>query len=425
MGFWHEHIVLILSDLLRGEQVHRYLRLVRQAELWDKQTMQSFQEQRFRELIHYASKEVPYYREWFRTHVYTPETVLLEQLPIVNKSMMREEGIECFTAEGFPKRKRLCSRSSGSTGEPFMFFVSKEAYSVNMAAKLRTWYHSGYRLGDRYMKIAYMPRHGRMKRVQDALNNCEYVYFDSINGGNLEMISKRIEGRKPLFIRSYPMTMFLLAKYRLEHPSYTHHPLHVMTTGAVLNANERHVIEEAFGCDVIDSYNCEGNPNSAETPAHDGYHTCLYYGIVEVLDENDCPVKNGIGRVVSTDLWNLAYPFIRYDTQDLVEVRNGVIVRIIGRQSEAVTSASGTIYTIYSFMSFFEHDIEAVDAYQVVKRRDKSIRLRLVINNKYNITIEKYIVNYWHEKLGVPVDVEVVDEIPLMHNNKRLTIVDE
>ena len=60
-----------------------------------------------------------------------------------------------------------------------------------------------------------------------------------------------------------------------------------------------------------------------ETLAHYGYRITDYYGIIEVLDEHDQPVTDGIGRVVSTDLWNRALPFLRYDTLDLVEVRNG------------------------------------------------------------------------------------------------------
>ena len=426
MGSLHENIILPLSDLATGQHVYKYLRLLREAEQWSPQQMAEFQQQRLRQLIVYAAKEVPFYQDWIQTHDLNPTTITLDQLPIVNKSIMRQEGINQFTAEHFPSKNRIASRSSGSTGEPFSFYVSKEAYAVNTAAKLRTWYQAGYRLGNHYMKIANGARHGKFKELQDKINNCLYVPFYSMDDTVLASILKLIEKRHPLFIRSYPVPLYLLAQYRNKHEDRYHHkPLHVMTTGSTLPQAYRTEIEQSFGCDVIDSYSCEGTANTYETLAHDGYHITGYYGIIEVLDENNQPVTDGIGRVVSTDLWNLAHPFIRYDTQDLVEVKDGKIQRILGRESDAFVHANGTIFTVHNFSHFFLYDTKAIDTYQILKHRDGSLTFRLVANKQYNPDIEKNIIDYWHQQLGIPVDVKLVEEIPLMHNNKRLVIVNE
>lgn len=429
MGFLHEHIILPLSDIVKGEQVHKYLRLLREAERWTPEQMAAFQQERLRELIVYASNEVPFYRDWFRDHHLDPQTATLEQLPIVSKAIMRQEGIKRFTAKHFPIKKRIPSRSSGSTGEPFSFYVSKEAYSVNTAAKLRTWYQAGYRLGDRYMKIANGARHGKFKKLQDKINNCLYVPFYSMSDEVLKSILDKIERTHPTIIRSYPIPLYLLAQYRNSHDGYGYCPRHIMTTGSTLPAAYRAEIEKAFGCDIIDSYSCEGTADCYETTTHNGYHITQYYGIIEVLNDENKPVTNGIGRVVSTDFWNLAHPFIRYDTQDLVEVKDGKIMRIMGRECESYINANGQRYTVHNFVGFFQEDNrptrQSVTAYQVVKHKDGSITFRLVVNEQYNHDIEHYIIDFWQQQLNVPVSVELVDEIPLMKNNKRLTIVEE
>lgn len=429
MGFLHEHIILPLSDLVKSEQVHKYLRLLREAERWTPEQMAAFQQERLRELIVSASNEVPFYRDWFRDHHLDPQTATLEQLPIVSKAIMRQEGIDRFTAVHFPVKKRIPSRSSGSTGEPFSFYVSKEAYSVNTAAKLRTWYQAGYRLGDRYMKIANGARHGKFKKLQDKINNCLYVPFYSMSDEVLKSILDKIEHSRPTIIRSYPIPLYLLAQYRNSHDGYSYCPRHIMTTGSTLPAAYRAEIEKAFGCDIIDSYSCEGTADCYETTAHNGYHITQYYGIIEVLNDENKPVTNGIGRVVSTDFWNLAHPFIRYDTQDLVEVKDGKIMRIMGRECESYINANGQRYTVHNFVGFFQEDNrptrQSVTAYQVVKHKDGSITFRLVVNEQYNHDIEHYIIDFWQQQLGVPVSVKLVDEIPLMKNNKRLTIVEE
>lgn len=425
MGFLHEHIILPLSDVLRGEQVYKYLRLIHEAEQWSPEQTQAFQQQRLRQILVYAAEEVPFYHDLFSDGRLNPMTVGLNQLPILNKSIMRKEGIERFSAMHFPIKRRISSRSSGSTGEPFLYYICRQANSINTAAKLRTWYMAGYRLGDRYMKIANGKRQGRLKKWQDRYNNCIYIPFYSVDDNALKSILDTIERKQPLYIRSYPIPLYLLARYRNSHPGYSYRPRHIFTTGSTLSSAYRSEIENAFGCDVIDSYSCEGTPNTYETPAHDGYHICNYYGIIEVLDDDGHPVTDGIGRVVATDLWNLAHPFIRYDTQDLVEVHDGKIVRIIGRESDAFVHANGTLFTVHNFSHFFLYDVKAVDAYQIVRHHEGNVEFRLVVNKQYTTEIERQIIQFWKEQLGVPVSVSIVDEIPIMHNNKRLTIVEE
>ncbi len=144
-----------------------------------------------------------------------------------------------------------------------------------------------------------------------------------------------------------------------------------------------------------------------------------------MLDKRDMPVANGIGRVVSTDLWNYAHPFLRYDTQDLVEVKDGRIMRIMGRECESFIRTNGEVYTVHNFSRYFLHDLDSIDAYQIVRHADNSITIKIVVNKNYTESVEMMIADYWRQKLDVPVAVVCVEEIPLMQNNKRLTIVEE
>ena len=425
MGFIHENIILILSDLIKGEQVHKYLRLLKDAENWTSEQMSSFQQQRLRELLTYATKEVPFYHDWFQTNNLNSNTTSLDQLPIVNKSIMRQEGIDRFCAKNFPVKKRIITRSGGSTGEPFSFYETRLSYSINMAAKLRTWYQAGYRLGDRYMKITNGKRPNKIKRLQDLANNCLFVPFYSITDDTLISILGKIEHFKPLYIRSYPSPLYLLARYRNSHPGYTHCPIHVFTTGSTLPQSYRNEIERAFGCDVIDSYSCEGTPNTYENLTHDGYSISSYYGIIEVLDDNNKPITDGIGRVVSTDLWNYAHPFIRYDTQDLVEVKNGIIKRIIGRECETMLETDGKLLTVHNFTHYFSDNFPSIDGWQIVNRKNGSIVFRLVVNANYSTNDEQRIIEYWTPRMGTSISIDIVDQLPLMSNNKHMSIIKE
>jgi phenylacetate-CoA ligase len=198
-----------------------------------------------------------------------------------------------------------------------------------------------------------------------------------------------------------------------------------MTTGSTLPDAYRDEIEKAFGCDIIDSYSCEGTPNTYETTAHDGYNVEYAYGVIEVLDDNNNPITNGIGRVVSTDFWNLAHPFVRYDTQDLVEIKDGRIIRIIGRQCECILSVGGTHITIHNLTKFFANTIPSVSSYRMIRHKNKEVEFIISIENGFQESDKQTIIDYWSNLLQTPITVTIVDHIPLLKNNKHLTIIDE
>ena len=178
----------------------------------------------------------------------------------------------------------------------------------------------GWRLGDRYVKLSQNPRNNPVKRLQDYMTNNLYLATNPLTDENFANVLRQIESYKPRVIRCYPDPLLLLARYKRVHPEFAWSPVAITTTGNTLFPETRKEIEEAWGCKVFDSYSCEGNSCVFECPTHTCYHSTEEYGISEVVDEQGNPVKKGVGRLVSTSLWNMAQPFIRYDTQDFVEV---------------------------------------------------------------------------------------------------------
>lgn len=436
-NFISENIILPMSDLATGQCVHKYFKFLKSTETWTRQQIDDYQNERLRLLIRHSVSKVPYYRDLFKRLGLTAEDIQtkedLYKIPVIDKNIMRREGIERLTAEGFPKKELLYERSGGSTGEPLSYYITKESTSVNLAAKLRTWYKAGYRLGDKYMKIANGKRNGKTKKIQDWLNNSIYVQFSEASDSDLKHILDIIEKEKPLFIRSYPIPLYMLAKHRQNRREYTFCPKCIFTTGSTLSEDYRNTIETAFSCKIIDSYSCEGNANVAECTSHTCYHVTEEYGITEIIDRDE----NNVGKVISTDLWNFAHPFIRYNTQDLIETsqesctcgnRHQAIKKIMGRECESIIVSGGKHFTVHDFTGYFKifPDMnEAIDAYQIVKKKDHSIEFRLVVNKNFTPEHKETFICYWSEKFTSPVSVNIVEEIPIMKNNKRLSIVEE
>lgn len=439
-----EKLILPLSDLLTGQSVSKYLKFMLSCKNWPRERIEAFQNERLRKLIEYAYEYVPFYHDTMVERGLTPEDIQtkedLQKLPIINKEVMRREGIGRFTSTAMPRSKIVKRSSSGSTGQPFEYYATRLCYSVNLAANLRGWYSFGWRLGDRYVKISQNPRKSFVKKLQDRITGCLYIPTADMSDEHLHEIMEQIERYRPVAIRSYPDPLFLMAQYRLKHKDeFKYCPRVLTTTGNVLHTNVRLVIEEAFGCKIFDAYASEGNSNVFECTTHQGYHSSEEYGITEIVDEAGIPISSGVGRLVTTDLWNYAHPFIRYDVQDSVEIDSEPcpcgnqhlrIKKILGRDNELLIAPSGRRYTVHHFTVFFESTVspelrDSIDQFQFIQHKDGTTTLNIVVNGRYTPLVGKYLEDYWSREFGAAVEVNVVDRIPIMGNNKRRFVIIE
>ena len=341
-----EKVVLPISDFATRQSVSEKLKFLLKSKFWSRDQIDDFQNRRLIRLIQHAYNTVPFYRNLFNQLDLNPSDIQskdsLYKIPIINKSIIKGNK-DLFIASNISGKEIIKKSSSGSTGEPLFYITTKDAYSMNIAANLRGWYEMGYRLGDKFVKLSQNGRISRIKRWQDSITRNLYIKADPLDEENFKNILFRIEVFKPKVIRCYPDPLLFLARYKQKDPEFTHSPLFINTTGNTLHPETRKEIEESFKCKVYDSYSSEGNSCVFECQTQECYHSAEEYGISEVIDDSGNKIIKGIGKLITTDLWNLAHPFIRYDTQDYVEVDNSTcncgrshlkIKRILGRNNE-------------------------------------------------------------------------------------------
>ena len=436
-----ENVVLPFSDFATNQSVSEKLKFLLKSKYWSRDQINDFQNKRLTSLVKYAYESVPFYRNMFRQLGLEPSDIQskesLNKIPVINKSIVKQNK-EIFVSSNISKKDIINKSSSGSTGEPLFYKSTREAYSINIAANLRGWYEMGYRLGDRFVKLSQNGRISKFKRLQDSVTRNLYIKADPLDDENFKRILTKIEEYKPKVIRCYPDPLLFLARYKQKYPEFTHCPSFINTTGNTLHPETRKEIEESFRCKVFDSYSSEGNSCVFECKTQNCYHSAEEYGITEVVDDKGSVITKGIGRLISTDLWNLAHPFIRYDTQDYVEVDNSTcscgmkhlkINRILGRDNEVLKLPNERKFIVHNFTIFFSVDSKelkrSIDQFQVIKKKDETVFFRLKVNNNYNYEIEEYIKAFWKDKLQTNVDVEVVECIPLTSSGKRRFILNE
>jgi phenylacetate-coenzyme A ligase PaaK-like adenylate-forming protein len=430
-----ENIVLSASDILSGQSISGSLHFLMDSQAWEPQRLAEYQEERLKLLIKHAYENVPFYHELFRQHHLVPSDIKsaqdLHKIPVTDKSAMRRHEPGFYLARNIPVRKSIRLNSSGSTGAPFTYFINPQAYSMSYACAIRGWYWMGYRLGETYAKLSQNPRSGYYKKLQDIVTRSHYMFIKDLTPENLRDTINKLNHTRPDFIRCYPDPLLFLSILIKEGFKLKYSPKAINTTGNILTSDARNKIEEAFGAPVFDSYSCESSAQFFEDPERKSYRASTEYAITEVLDSNEVPATTG--RHITTDLWNLAMPFIRYDTQDVIErsqespdseIKLASFRQIIGRNSDILVTPSGKYLIVHTFTIFFEYFTEIVQ-FQVIQTKADHVEILLVVNNKYDKKTEKAIAEGLEDLIGrdVEIIIKTVNEIPVLPSGKRKFIV--
>jgi len=429
-NFATENIILPISDIILGQQISKDLSFLLKSQWWSKDQLIEFQERKLKLLVKHCFETVPYYQEYSKKeglHYQDIQSIEdLKLLPILTKDKLREHDLGYFMSKNIDKNKLLKKCSSGSTGEPFCHYITKRSNSFFKAVKLRGWYINGYRIGDKFIKIDNS-KANKIKSLQDFVTRNKSIYVKDINKDSIEEIVHSINKYSPKVLRAYPTPLLMLITMA-ENKGLTFKEIpFVATTGSILYPEFRSKIQTTFGASVIDAYSNEGGANAFECNTHDCYHSAMEYAITEVINDNGNPVRKG--RAIGTDLWNYAFPFLRYDSQDIVEVSDNkcscgrellAIKKIWGRDTEVLMTPEGNMvvpHMISKALSRFKE----IDQYQLRQNNIDHFELFVVtkLNNKNNLSRE--LENVLKELLSdnIVLSLRYVTEIPLLPSGKR------
>jgi phenylacetate-CoA ligase len=433
-------ILLPIGDIITGQSISKHLKYLMESQWWDKEQIKDYQERKLRNLIKHSVETVPYYNDLFiRLKLKIADIQKhddLKYLPILTKAIMKNEGIKRFTSTAIPKSEMILSSSSGSTGEPLQYYVTKNSESLLKAAAIRGWYWMGYKLGDKYIKLSMNPRSSKIKIIQDYLNRCLYLSVNQLTEQAFKNIIKKIEQYNPNIIRGYPAPLFFLAdivekRKGIKFPNL----LAINTTGSTLHSEIRENIQRIFKVKIYDSYSCEGGTEFFQCENLNYYHPSEEYAISEFIEDNftkNDPDK--ARRHISTDLNNYATPFIRYDTQDYMVLGEETnckcgrkylnISKIKGRDSDILITPSGKYLIVENFVAYFEW-FPSVEQFQIYQEKINLIFIRLVVNKLFNEKVKKELFDYWEKYIGSDVELkfEIVDEIKLTSTGKRRNVI--
>jgi phenylacetate-CoA ligase len=378
-------------------------------------------EQRLTALLQHASIHVPFYRECFAgLGVALPSAPDLASLPILTKTRYREREASTFCAENVSAHQLIPRTTSGSSGEPFGFFVDRNAVPMVFASHLfyDSWH--GLRPLDRRVRIMTpaplavpLPRTTPLSvRIRDGIAKSVRGLYDSyaeeripiwaVDPERTREIWRRMEQVRPDYVIGYTSSLATIAgeltrlELRLSKPVKA-----IVTIAETLSPARRRVIEEYFGgAPIINRYGLREfgwwvAQSCRESPDH--FHVNTELAVCEIVRNDGSPCNAGeTGRVVITDLHNYARPFIRYDTGDLASMSGEpcpcgrgfpLMGAIEGRSIEHLRLRNGKVVTppvLGQFLFVNNDHLDSVQHYQLIQESLDSVRLLVVPTDRWS-----------------------------------------
>jgi phenylacetate-CoA ligase len=439
-----KYIIYPLGDIVLGTNIVKSLQQLEQSQWWNEQQIKKLQEEKLRKLLEHAYLNVPYYRKMFDRQGIKPSQIStiddLKKIPILTRRDVKENFPKGLVANNIPKDKILPGMTGGSTGRPLQFYRYVDSTSLDWGATLRAWGWAGYHIGNKYATLWGHPLTLKQqtrfpRRLQNFIMRNLLLSAYDIDEKTLHKYMIKLEEYQPEYIRGYTSAVYLLARYMRQQKKMTIKPKAIFTTSEMLLDHQRQLIENQFECKVFDNYGSgEIHAIASECEQHSGYHISAENVIVEVVNENGSPAQPGKeGELVITDLNNLAYPFIRYNIEDMSALISQpcacgrglpLIGSIKGRVSDILVMPNGKQVPLGYWVVLFETLI-GIDQYQIIQDTPTHLTVKIVKNSEYTHDDLTHITENLKIIGGdeLTFEIQPVDEIQNSSSGKRRFVI--
>ncbi len=411
-----------------------YLEL-RETQWLPRQELADLQLRKLQRLVQHAAVHVPYYREALAGIGPDPIAGLedLRRLPQLTKDDIRERLYFDLFADTHRTRDMVKMTTSGATGEPLVTYVDRYQLEVRLAVALRAAEWSGWRFGDRQLRISDdsvgMTNWQRMRAGLDnlLLRRDEFTTAE-VDDEGLATILDSLEQGPPSLIDGSGGTLDQIATRAAAHPD-RYRARGIISRAADISAETRELAGKALQAPVHDSYGTREIGDIAfgceAMDAGEVHHVMDESVIVEILVDGRPAEPGETGEIVVTDLNNFSVPLIRYRVGDLATAVDesrpcscgrglSRIGRIEGRTQASVQLADGSWLPASFFAHFFQDYDFLVRQFQVSQDQPGQLLLQIVKGPQWSLVAEAEVLTELGGIVsGTPIAVLHVDAIPL------------
>jgi len=285
----------------------------------DKRIIENLRLERLRRIILNAKGNVPFYKEKYIginvEDIRSAEDIQL--LPIIKSKELKTRETKEITSEFADLKNCVLLSTSGTSGVPFKVYISPREDVLRQLVLLIFLRRYGWCPWWKGVNLQFPVKKVKMTALQKLINVRRfYVPTDLPLTEQLDLILSI----RPDFIYGLTSSVYVLANYMIKKNIKYNKAKFIGIAGNILTDDVSSLLLKAFGHPGVDYYGAnEVGFIGCDCPQCDLKYFDNAENIIEILDENDKPVKPGeTGRAIITSLNNYITPFIRYDIGDVI-----------------------------------------------------------------------------------------------------------
>jgi phenylacetate-CoA ligase len=422
---------------------HNFLK---RSQYWSDLEIKRYRFKRLLNLLNYAYAKVSYYRNSFLRAGFDPQRDFnsledLYKIPVLTREDVINDG-EQLISKDFLKYKDSFRvqkyYTSGTTGKPLLLYSDLKRVLIWKVIAKRRLEWIGISPIAKTAQLWSIPLSdiGRNAEINGLLSynydentqegswsrssfNLQKSIACFVPGGNIMHISSMPLGRrsrleqlgilskfKPVSVTGNPSLFLELACLANENKIYQFKFKAFISKYEILWPHQRRIIEDTFGCRVYSAYSNKEGTINAFGCEYGNYHEEKDSCIMEIVDEqgNESPCGER-GKILGTDLFNYAMPFIRYESGD-IGIRHKNRCRcnrssdffiLEGRAAEKLFFRDKAIYA--STLSVILRDIQGIKECQFKQKDNETIEIYIVRRSSQDGTLAKRISEKFKESI--------------------------
>ena len=278
-----------------------------------------------------------------------------KSVPVMTKRHLQQP-LEKRLSDGYTTKNVYVNKTSGSSGDPFIFAKDKWCHALTWAEIMNRfgWFDIDFNSSKqaRFYGIPLDKKGYYKERLKDWFSNrYRFSVFD-LGDNAFEKVLSKFKSTNFDYINGYTSPIVQFAKF-LKRKNVVLKTLCpslkvCIVTSEMLFDEDKTLLETQFGVPVVNEYGASELDLIAFQNLDDQWlvnHETLY---VEILDDDDNVLPYGQeGRIVITSLYNKAHPFIRYDIGDVgvlseeSMLQKPILKKLLGRTNDIAILPSG------------------------------------------------------------------------------------
>ena len=375
-----------------------------------------------RNILTYAVRNTAYYSGL------APDASL-EEFPVVNKSLLNEN-YDKILVPAYRNIRTHKMHTSGSTGIPFTVIQNMKKRDRHIADLKYFGALAGYQDHD---PMCYLRAKPTATPKDQKKQNIWQLDICNLTEENLTEYYKIMVSKKCTTLMAYPSTLETAItcwadKFHNQSSIKT-----IISTSETLTSKTRNKLKDFFGerCTIYARYSNTENGIMGQECSEEGIYKlnwASYYFEFLQLDRDEPAQEGELSRIIITDLYNKAFPMIRYDTGDVaktVRQKDGFpyLSHLYGRRMDLIYDTKHDVVSPFLLCRTMRLS-HGIEQWQFIQNSETGYILRITVTHGEKPTCEKEISSF-KNVLGQNADIKIeyVSQIPIMSSMKRKLIV--